>query len=70
MTLVSTEIMPNNSIISGVNYERRMLDIHSHVVDDISGLHSSETVLHITSQKSKRVKASTTLCQQPEILHK
>jgi len=51
MTMISTQIMPDNFIISGVSYERRMLDIYSHVVDDTSSLHSSGTLLNIPEEQ-------------------
>jgi len=69
MTLISTQMMPDNFIVSGVNYERRTLDTFT-LADDTSGLQSWGMLLHLTSQKSKRVKASTTLCQKAEILPK
>jgi len=39
MTLISTQMMPDNFIVSGVNYERRTLDTFT-LADDTSGLQS------------------------------
>jgi hypothetical protein len=56
-------MMPNNFIISRVNYKRGMLDIHSHVVDDTSGLYSRDVTSHNIPEEQKSEGLNYTLSE-------